>query len=113
MPKQEYTFEPIVRKGKKGGIDAVVYRDKILLPLLYPFYEQVRDAHPDREVWLIEDNASSHQKAAKMCYHGREIRGSTGNALMILHCAHCPLHCASRTLQAYSSIISSSFKYWA
>lgn len=75
MPKQEYKFEPIIRKGKKGGIDAVAYRDKILLPLLHPFYEQVRDAHPDREVWLIEDNGSSHQKAAKMCYHEREIRG--------------------------------------
>lgn len=75
MPKQEYTFEPIVRKGKKGGIDAVAYRDKILLPLFYPFYEQVQDAHSDREVWLIEDNASSHQKAAKMCYHERETWG--------------------------------------
>lgn len=66
-PHQEYVFEPIVRNEKKGGIDSVRYRDKILLDLLYPFYEKVRDKHPDREVWLIEDNASSHTKAAKMC----------------------------------------------
>lgn len=64
---QEYVFELIVRKGKKGGIDSVAYRDKILLDLLYLFYEKVRDEHLDREVWLIEDNASSHIKAAKIC----------------------------------------------
>lgn len=39
--KQEYTFESIIRNGKKGGIDGVVYCDKIFLPLLYPFYEQI------------------------------------------------------------------------
>lgn len=41
VPKPKYTFEPIVRKGKKSGIDEVVYCNKILLPLLYPFYEQI------------------------------------------------------------------------
>lgn len=46
----------------------------MLLPIgikfFYRSYEQVRDAHPDREVWLIEDNGSSHQKAAKMWKFG-------------------------------------------
>lgn len=75
VPKQEYKFEPIVRKGKKGGIDGVAYRDKILLPLLYPFYEQIRDANPGKEVWLIEDNAPSQKKAARLCLKERESRG--------------------------------------
>lgn len=45
----------------------VAYQDKILIDLLYPFYKEVQKANPTREVWLIEDNASAHQKAAKMC----------------------------------------------
>lgn len=66
-PHQEYTFGPIVSKEKKGGIEAVAYCDKILIDLLYPFFEEVPKANPTREVRLIEDNASEHKKAAKMC----------------------------------------------
>lgn len=75
VPKQEYTFEAIVRKGKKGGIDGVAYRDKVLLPLLYPFYEHIRNANPEKKVWLIEDNAHSHKKAARLCQKERKLRG--------------------------------------
>lgn len=45
-PHQEYTFEPIVRKGKKGEIDAVAYCDKLLIDFLYFFCEEVQKANP-------------------------------------------------------------------
>ena len=45
------------------------------MPLLYPFYEEVQRAHPDKKVWLIEDNAPSHTKAAKQCKEDQEKRG--------------------------------------
>ena len=32
-------------------------------PILYPFYRQVCNANPGREIWIIEDWASPHQKA--------------------------------------------------
>lgn len=64
-----------MRKGKKGGIDGVAYRDKILLPLLYPFYEQIKAANPNKEIWLIEDNAPSHKKATRICEKERNTRG--------------------------------------
>lgn len=43
---QGYVFELILRKGKKGGIKAVTYWDKILIDLLYPFYEKVQKVNP-------------------------------------------------------------------
>lgn len=39
VPKQEYTFKPIIKKEKKDGINKAAYCDKIFLPLLYLFYK--------------------------------------------------------------------------
>ena len=66
-PERLFKHEGLERRGKKGGIDAFLYRNKVLLPLLYPFYEEVQKGHPNKKVWLIEDNAPSHTKAAKQC----------------------------------------------
>lgn len=41
MLKQKYMFKPIVRKKKKSDIDRVAYYNKIFLPLLYLFHEQI------------------------------------------------------------------------
>ena len=65
-PKQEYVFEPILRKRKKERIDLVAYQNKILIDLLYLFYEEVQRPNPICKVQLIENSVSAHQKAAKM-----------------------------------------------
>ena len=39
---------------------------QILHARLYPFYYQVCQANPGREVWIIEDRASPHKKAAEI-----------------------------------------------
>ena len=64
--KQEYVFELILIKRKKDGIDTIVYYDKILIDFLYLFYEEVQKANPTYKIWLIKDNASAHQKVAKI-----------------------------------------------
>lgn len=70
-----FRYPVIEHRGKRGGIDAFLYREKVLLPLLYPFYEKVKQENPDVNVWLIEDNAPSHTLAAKQCQEDRERRG--------------------------------------
>ena len=74
QPHQIFKFEELKRDNKKGGIDWFLYREKILLPLLYPFYEEVQRLHPGTKVWLVEDNASLHTKAAKICEIDRATR---------------------------------------
>ena len=64
-----------VKISKGHGINALLYKDKIALPLLYPFVEQVMQRNPNRPVWLIEDNAPAHTKAAKMLEEERNTRG--------------------------------------
>ena len=44
-------------------------------PILYPFYFKVQAANPGKEVWLIEDRASPHQKAYNIEREFRETRG--------------------------------------
>ena len=36
------------------------------MPLIYPFYMEVRQRNPGKKIWLIEDNAEAHKKASKM-----------------------------------------------
>lgn len=50
---------------EKNGVDWYRHRQGVLRPLLYPFYFQVQAKFPDREVWIVEDNASPHKKAAE------------------------------------------------
>ena len=44
-------------------------------PILYPFYYEVCKANPGREVWLIEDRASPHEKAYNVEVQLREEQG--------------------------------------
>ncbi len=39
----------------------------ILTKKLWPYYHAIQAANPDREVWLIEDNAPPHTKANRLC----------------------------------------------
>ena len=45
-------------KGRKGGIDWFIYRERIQLPLLYPFALAASVRRPD--VVIMEDNAPAH-----------------------------------------------------
>jgi transposase len=47
----------------KGGIDWFLYREKILLPLLFPYIIQVQEANPEKKVWFVDDNVGLHGKA--------------------------------------------------
>lgn len=62
-------------RSKKGGIDWYLYREKILKELLYPYYEKVKKHHPDQEVFLVEDNAGGHSKAANLMEAFRKQHG--------------------------------------
>lgn len=66
--------EELEKRGGKGGIDGFRYRREILVPILYPFYEQIQAANPDITVWLIEDNAPAHTRAARQCREDRRLR---------------------------------------
>lgn len=37
-----FKYSDTESRGKRGGIDAFLYREKVLLLLLYPFYEKVQ-----------------------------------------------------------------------
>lgn len=56
----------VEKKGKKC-VDWFLCREKILLPILYPYYEGTQQAHPGKKVWLVKDNAALHRKAAEVC----------------------------------------------
>lgn len=44
------------------------------MPILNPFYERVQAEDPDVTVWLIEDNAPAHTRAARRCEEERLLR---------------------------------------
>lgn len=53
-------------KGKRyveGGIDRFLYREKILLPILYPYIKKVQEWNPDKNVWFVDNNVGLHSKA--------------------------------------------------
>lgn len=66
--RPEWEFKEIIidrNNRDAGGIDWILYREKILRPLLYPFLQQV-ERETGREMWLVEDNAGSHSAAQKL-----------------------------------------------
>ncbi len=66
-PHQEYMFELIIRKKKKGGIIILAYHDRNLIDLLYTFYEKVQKGNVTQEARLIENIISANKKATEMC----------------------------------------------
>ena len=59
-------------KNRKGGIDWFRYREQVLKPLLYPFYDTRKRDHP--YIDLMEDGASPHRaKALNDFRHSRQI----------------------------------------
>ncbi len=69
-----YIFKPIARKKKKDSIDEVEYCDIILLPLPYLFRSRFGMPIQRKSLWLIEDNARSHIKIAKLCPKEKESK---------------------------------------
>ena len=65
-PEQVFKSEMRKRDGGKG-IDWFLYRKRILFPLLYPYYKEVQRVNSTRKIWLVEDNAGAHSKAARYC----------------------------------------------
>lgn len=63
--KQFFRYPNIEQHGKRSGIDTFIYQKKVLLPLLYLFYKKVQQKNSNVNVWLIENNASSHMLAVK------------------------------------------------
>ena len=63
--RPEWKFkENIQERGdrSKGGIDWLIYQEKILRPLFYPFIQQI-EQETRRKMWAVEDNASAHTTA--------------------------------------------------
>jgi hypothetical protein len=61
----------------KGGINWTAYREQYLHPILYPWIREVlqpqlRALTGDDTVWLVEDNAPSHQTARGVDFEARE-----------------------------------------
>jgi len=46
------------KKDRKGGIDWYIYKERILVPLLYPFTIEAKVQLPG--MVIIEDNAPAH-----------------------------------------------------
>lgn len=53
----------VEKKGQKR-----VYR------LVSLYYEAIQQAYPEKEIWLVEDNAPLHRKAAEVCETDRRER---------------------------------------
>jgi len=70
-----FKSEKFTRFEDSKGIDWWLYAKRIYLDLLYPYYEAVQRANPDKEVYLVEDNAPSHQKASRFLEEVRKERG--------------------------------------
>lgn len=51
---------------REKKVDWWYYSQVILLPKLWLYYKAVCSKNPDREVWLIEDNAPPHVKANRL-----------------------------------------------
>ncbi|KIV85569.1 hypothetical protein PV11_01248 [Exophiala sideris] len=64
-PEKVFPYDDLTRGDRtKNGIDWYRHRQEVLRVHLYPFYFQVRAKYPDKEVWIVEDNASPHTTAA-------------------------------------------------
>ena len=61
--------------GRGYGITGEKYINEIATPYIHKFYLEVKERNPGREVWLIEDNAGPHQKAARLLKPIRESLG--------------------------------------
>ena len=72
--KDYYDRPPQRRKGTKG-IDYIRYMQQVQLPILYLFAEEVQKANPNRQVYIVEDNASCHVGARRMTEGYRVERG--------------------------------------
>lgn len=63
-PEQIWKYESLTRSTQLREIIWFLYRERILLSLLYSLCETVMHKYPNRPVWLVEDNAGLHAKAA-------------------------------------------------
>jgi hypothetical protein len=43
----------------------VLYREKIILPYLYPYIQQIKEANPNNKVWFVDYNVGLYGKAHK------------------------------------------------
>jgi hypothetical protein len=59
----------------KGGINWVSYRERVLRPKLYPWMASLRERLNVPFLYLVEDNAPSHQTARKVDEEERKIHG--------------------------------------
>ena len=73
-PEQVFKYEALER-GQGRDIDWFLYRKYILRPLLYPYYQAIVKANPNRQVFLVEDNAGPHQKAQRVTEEERRNLG--------------------------------------
>lgn len=73
-PLQEFKFDELYwTRGKstvdgqvdKGGIDWFIYREQVLLKLIFPYYKKIQELNPGKKVWFVDDNVAIHSKAAR------------------------------------------------
>jgi hypothetical protein len=67
-PHQIFKEELFTRQNKKGGMDFIHYALIICKKFLFPYYLEVKAAYPNRNVYLIQDNAGLHHKAVKLLH---------------------------------------------
>ena len=71
MPEQEFGETEVQSRGRKsegkevskGGIDWFLYREMVLIPLVFPYYKKIKALHPGKRIWFVDDNVSLHLKA--------------------------------------------------
>lgn len=73
--EQVWKFKGLTRDEGKEGIDWFRYRKEVLVPKLYDYYHKIQERHPDKTVYLVEDNAGGHAKAGEIMERYRDEHG--------------------------------------
>lgn len=61
-----FKFDKLERNHQKGGLDFVWYAFKIYEEQLFPYYVQLQQLNPGKDVYILEDNVGVHLKARRL-----------------------------------------------
>ena len=73
-PHQEFKEEQL-KFQRKGGINWVAYRTRVLEPLLYPWINELQASTGMPVTYLVEENAPAHQTVQRIDAEERTKRG--------------------------------------
>ena len=63
--KKQYP-QPPQRKKKTKNINYIQYMNQFQVSILYEFAKEIQKNHPEKKIWIIEDNVSCHLAAKHM-----------------------------------------------